>query len=110
MGDNTALVGCQCIQARKIHVCFGSTSASPLLGVKSRSYIVSETSKTCATGATNEDESSNPSRFSRKSRAKNGIRFTKNIVSCDIATNRYESGRLLNRLPFACGLGKMGAV
>jgi hypothetical protein len=37
---------------------------------------VSETSKTCATGATREDESSNPSRLSRKSRVNNEIRFT----------------------------------
>jgi hypothetical protein len=40
---------------------------------------VSETSKTCATGATREDDTSDPSRFSRKpreSRANNEIRFT----------------------------------
>jgi hypothetical protein len=40
---------------------------------------VSETSKTCAIGATRKDETSDPSRFSRKSRescANNEIRFT----------------------------------
>src|SRR6267143_7048750 len=43
--------------------------------------MVSETSKTCATGATCEDEISNPSRFSRKSRANNEIRFTSDVPS-----------------------------
>ena len=47
--------------------------------VKRSSWIVRETSKTCATGATREDETSDPSRFSRKSlesRVNNEIRFT----------------------------------
>jgi hypothetical protein len=29
---------------------------------------------------------------------------------CDIATNRHGPCKLLNRLPFARALGKMGAV
>jgi hypothetical protein len=37
---------------------------------------LSETSETCGTGATSEDETFNPSRFSRESRATNEIRFT----------------------------------
>ncbi len=45
-----------------------------------------ETSKTCATGATREDDTSDPSRFSRTSRAGNQIHFT--IPSC------YSSVRL----------------
>jgi hypothetical protein len=66
---------------------------SPRLHVKRRSLIVSETSKTCATGVTREDEISDPSCFSRKSResrTNNKIRFTRNALLRDFATNRHE--------------------
>ena len=55
--------------------------------------VNSETGKTCATGATREDETSDPSRFSHKShepRANNEIRFTRNALSGGVATNRQN--------------------
>jgi len=45
---------------------------------------VSETGKTCATGATREDDTSDPSHFSRKSHESpthNDSRFTRNALS-----------------------------
>jgi len=38
-----------------------------------------------------EDETSDPSRCSRKSRTNNEIRYTRNARSCSVATSRHES-------------------
>jgi len=50
------------------HERFAVVADSRLLRVKFRSWIVRKTSKTCATGATRENETSDPSRFSRTPR------------------------------------------
>ena len=62
--------------------------------------MVSETSKTCATGTNHEDDTCDPSRFSRKpreSRANNEIRFTKNARSGNFETNRHKKCELKMR-------------
>jgi hypothetical protein len=51
---------------------------------------MSETGTTSVIGATRKDETSDPFRVSRKFRANNEIRFTRNALSGDFSTNRHE--------------------
>ena len=92
-GDNTALVGCQCVQARRARLAGKARQAQH--DVRSSVFEVPKTSNFGLRTVV---------RLTRHASAL----FT--LVACHSATTRYESSRLLSRLPFAGALGKMGAV